>query len=71
VTERARAFSYVRMSTPGQLLGDSLRRQLVASRTYASTHGLELVEESLQDLGVSPTRARTSRKARSGDFSTP
>jgi DNA invertase Pin-like site-specific DNA recombinase len=68
VTERARAFSYVRMSTPGQLLGDSLRRQLEASRTYASTHGLELVEEPLQDLGVSAYKGANVSEGSLGRF---
>jgi DNA invertase Pin-like site-specific DNA recombinase len=68
LTERPRAFSYVRMSTPGQLLGDSLRRQLEASRTYASTHGLELVEEPLQDLGVSAYKGANVSEGSLGRF---
>ena len=47
-----RAFSYVRFSTPDQLKGDSLRRQLAASKAYAEAHGLEL-DDSLKDLGLS------------------
>jgi len=68
LTDRPRAFSYVRMSTPGQLLGDSLRRQLEASRTYASTHGLELVEEPLQDLGVSAYKGANVSEGSLGRF---
>jgi DNA invertase Pin-like site-specific DNA recombinase len=47
-----RAYSYVRFSTPEQLKGDSLRRQLEASRSFAEEHGLEL-DESLKDIGLS------------------
>ncbi len=68
MTERPRAFSYVRMSTPGQLLGNSLRRQLEASRTYASTHGLELVDEPLQDLGVSAYKGANVSEGSLGRF---
>jgi DNA invertase Pin-like site-specific DNA recombinase len=46
------AYSYVRFSTPEQLKGDSLRRQLEASRSFAEEHGLEL-DESLKDIGLS------------------
>ncbi len=43
--EKAKAYSYVRMSTDKQLHGDSLRRQTEASRLYAEKHGLELVTD--------------------------
>lgn len=48
----ARAYSYIRFSHPGQVEGDSLRRQLEASERYAAEHDLELVK-SYQDLGTS------------------
>src|SRR4051812_34660586 len=41
---RPKAYSYIRMSTEGQLQGDSLRRQTDRSRLYALEHGLELDE---------------------------
>jgi DNA invertase Pin-like site-specific DNA recombinase len=47
-----KAYSYIRFSSAIQLKGDSLRRQLEASRAYAKQHNLEL-DESLQDIGVS------------------
>jgi DNA invertase Pin-like site-specific DNA recombinase len=51
---RPRAFSYLRMSTPGQLRGDSLHRQLTAAREYVEKHGLDLLEaDQLRDIGVS------------------
>ncbi len=48
------AYSYIRMSTNLQLKGDSLRRQIELSQTYADQHGLLLVsDEKLHDIGVS------------------
>jgi DNA invertase Pin-like site-specific DNA recombinase len=48
------AYSYARMSSDVQLKGDSLRRQLEASRDYAAKNGLQLVEENeLRDIGLS------------------
>ena len=41
---RRKAYSYIRMSTDTQLKGDSLRRQLEASKAYAENHNLELVD---------------------------
>lgn len=48
------AYSYVRFSTPEQIKGDSIRRQVELSQNYAETHGLVL-DDSLQlnDFGVS------------------
>ena len=40
------------MSTDVQLKGDSLRRQMDASASYAAAHDLELVED-LRDIGIS------------------
>ena len=53
----ALAFSYLRMSRPEQIKGDSLRRQLDASREYAIKHGLTL-NETMQDIGVSAFRGK-------------
>ena len=46
------AYSYIRFSTPEQMKGDSLRRQLEASRKYAAEHDLVL-DDTLRDLGKS------------------
>lgn len=56
---RPKAYSYIRMSTPEQLKGDSLRRQLARTRKYAEDHGLELIE-SFDDLGVSAFRGNNA-----------
>ena len=54
------------MSTDLQLKGDSLRRQLEASKKYTATHGLELVQDfALHDIGVS---AYTGKNIASGRF---
>ena len=48
------AYSYLRMSTPEQLKGDSLRRQTEATKKYADLNGLTLDQSlKLEDLGVS------------------
>jgi DNA invertase Pin-like site-specific DNA recombinase len=43
MSKKPPAYSYIRISTPEQLRGDSLRRQLEASTAYAFANGLELV----------------------------
>ena len=66
---RPRAYSYVRMSTDLQLKGDSLRRQLEASREYAETHSLDLVRDvELHDIGVSAIPGKISHQGASGGF---
>jgi DNA invertase Pin-like site-specific DNA recombinase len=45
-----KAYSYIRMSTPDQLKGNSLQRQLEASQAYAQANGMAL-QEDLRDLG--------------------
>lgn len=52
------AFSYVRFSTPEQAKGDSERRQTEKAEQYAATHGLELSDMSLKDLGRSAYRGK-------------
>lgn len=52
---KPKAYSYIRMSTDGQLQGDSLRRQTAASQRYAADHGLELAPP-IEDIGVSGFR---------------
>jgi len=54
-----KAYSYIRFSTPEQLKGDSLCRQLEASRAYAKQHGLVL-DENLRDIGVSAFKGKNA-----------
>ncbi len=56
---KKKAYSYIRFSTPEQLKGDSLRRQLESSRKYALEHNLVL-DESLRDLGVSAFKGKNA-----------
>ena len=49
---KPRAYSYTRFSTPEQIRGRSLDRQMEAARAYAAAHGMTLDEE-LRDLGRS------------------
>jgi DNA invertase Pin-like site-specific DNA recombinase len=53
------AFLYIRFSTPDQIKGDSLRRQIEASSRYAAVHNLTLDETlNVRDLGVSAFKGR-------------
>jgi DNA invertase Pin-like site-specific DNA recombinase len=48
------AFSYIRFSSPDQLKGDSLRRQVQASEEWCRRHGVRLdTTRTLHDLGKS------------------
>ncbi|MBE1425301.1 DNA invertase Pin-like site-specific DNA recombinase [Desulfomicrobium macestii] len=68
-TPKARAYSYVRFSTPDQMKGDSFRRQAEASRRYADENGLELDESlTFHDLGVSAFRGRNIEDGALGSF---
>ncbi len=54
-----RVFSYLRFSTPEQLKGDSQRRQLERTYTWAAKHGLSVDESlDLRDLGVSAYKGK-------------
>lgn len=64
-----KAYSYIRFSTPEQLKGDSLRRQLQLSEDYAKKHGLVLDRAfNLQDLGVSGFTRENVTKGALGVF---
>lgn len=62
-----KAYSYIRFSTPEQLKGSSLERQLEASRQYARDHGLDL-DESMQDLGLSGFHGIHRTRGALGEF---
>ena len=64
-----KAFSYLRFSTPAQMLGDSFRRQTSLAQRYAIDHGLELDEGlTFHDLGVSAYRGANVETGRLADF---
>jgi DNA invertase Pin-like site-specific DNA recombinase len=57
------------MSTDLQLKGDSLRRQLDASASYAAATGLDLVDESrLEDIGISAFKGANVAEGALGRF---
>ncbi|GAC1344563.1 MAG: recombinase family protein [Acetobacteraceae bacterium] len=61
-----KAYSYTRFSTPGQLEGGSLTRQLDKAAEFARSRGLDL-DDSLRDLGRS-AYAGEHRKGALGAF---
>lgn len=66
---KPRAYSYLRMSTDPQLLGDSRRRQLEASKAYAKEHGLQLADNSqLEDIGISAFKGANLKEGALGQF---
>jgi DNA invertase Pin-like site-specific DNA recombinase len=63
------AYSYIRFSREHQSEGDSLRRQLEATRVYCKRKGLVLNESlNLRDLGVSAFHGRNAEKGALGRF---
>jgi DNA invertase Pin-like site-specific DNA recombinase len=66
-TPKPKAYSYVRFSTPEQLEGHSLKRQLETSQQYAAAHGLELVE-GYEDLGLSAFKGQNISAGALGTF---
>lgn len=65
----AKAYSYLRFSTPEQMQGDSYQRQTSLAAEYAAKHGLELdTELTFQDLGVSAYRGKNAEQGRLSDF---
>lgn len=65
----AKAYSYLRFSTPEQAAGDSFRRQSTMAATYAAQHGL-ILDDSLtfHDLGVSAFRGFNAEVGRLAEF---
>ncbi len=65
----AKAFSYLRFSTPEQMSGDSFRRQTELAADYARKHDLDLdTALTFRDLGVSAFRGANADSGRLGDF---
>ncbi len=62
-----KAYSYIRFSTPEQRKGHSLERQLEDSRLWAKGKGL-ILDESLQDLGLSAFHGLHKLKGAFGKF---
>jgi DNA invertase Pin-like site-specific DNA recombinase len=64
---KKKAYSYLRISTPAQEMGDGVRRQIEGSIRYAQEHGYELVE-TFQDLGVSGFKGKNSKEGALGEI---
>lgn len=64
---RTKAYSYLRISTPAQEMGDGVRRQIEGSRRYAVENGYELIE-TFSDIGVSGYKGQNSRDGQLGIF---
>lgn len=62
-----KAYAYIRLSSTPQTLGEGEQRQLRASKKFAKRHGL-VIDETLNDLGVSAYRSGNSRKGALGTF---
>ena len=63
------AYSYVRFSTPEQIKGDSIRRQVELSQKYAESNGLTLDDSfQLTDLGVSAFNSANAATGKLGLF---
>ena len=66
---KPKAYSYLRMSTDPQSKGDSRRRQLELSQTYAEANGLDLADDAqLEDIGVSAFKGKNARDGALGGF---
>ncbi|MGK2908309.1 MAG: recombinase family protein [Sphingobium sp.] len=59
------AYSYIRMSTPAQIKGDSLRRQLAKAERFTTFHGLTL-DSTVRDIGVSGFKGAHRKKGSLG-----
>ena len=67
--DRPICISYIRFSTPEQLKGNSLKRQLRQSKEYAEKHGLVLDELfTIKDLGLSAYHGEHKTKGALGEL---
>jgi len=63
----AKAYSYIRMSTPEQLKGDSVRRQQKATNDYVAEMGLELTD-IIRDHGISAFKGKNAEFGELSEF---
>jgi DNA invertase Pin-like site-specific DNA recombinase len=62
-----KAYSYLRISNDQQKVGDGIRRQMEASKTYADQHGYDLVE-TMSDIGISAFKGKNITEGALGVF---
>ena len=67
MSEKIKAYSYLRISTEAQTVGDGIRRQMEASEEYARQQGYSLVE-TISDVGVSGFKGKNAQKGLFGRF---
>ena len=67
MTEKIKAYSYLRISTDAQMIGDGVRRQMEASKKYAEENGYQLVE-TISDIGVSGFSGKNVDSGAFGNF---
>ncbi|MFA0470862.1 recombinase family protein [Vibrio sp. 10N.222.51.E8] len=61
VTAKATVHSYIRFSSSIQEQGDSITRQVAATKQWAASKGLEVSEQSFSDLGISGYKQNAKR----------
>ena len=64
---KTKAYSYLRISNDQQKVGDGIRRQMEASKTYAIQHGYDLVE-TMSDIGISAFKGKNITEGALGVF---
>lgn len=64
---KTKAYSYLRISNDQQKVGDGIRRQMEASKTYADQHGYDLVE-TMSDIGISAFKGKNITEGALGVF---
>ena len=64
---KIKAYSYLRISTDQQRVGDGIRRQMEASKAYAKQHDYELVE-TMSDIGMSAFKGKNVKEGALGVF---
>jgi len=67
VDKKVQAYSYLRISTEAQTIGDGIRRQMEASEVYAKEQGYDLVE-TISDLGISGFKGKNAKDGALGRF---
>ncbi len=64
---KTKAYSYLRISTDQQKVGDGIRRQMDMSREYAERHDYELVD-TMSDIGISAFKGKNVTEGALGVF---
>lgn len=69
MSDRPLAYSYIRLSTEGQLKGHGRQRQLEQPADYAKQHGLQLATDAqYEDIGISAFKGANVKEGALGKF---